>query len=80
MHTEGRFATEIALFDLMLPELLRTSAHKWFVAWDGRLQAIVETLADACEILDQQPENVDVMVREISSEEIRLPLMYAATK
>lgn len=74
MQTENRFVAETALFETMLPTLLKTDAHKWFVAWDGELKAIVETLNDACTILNQQPEDLDVMVREISTEQLRLPL------
>ena len=74
MQAENRFAEEPALFEHMFPDLLKTDAHKWFVAWDGELKAIVETLNDACTILNQQPEDLDVMVREISTEQLRLPL------
>jgi hypothetical protein len=80
MQAQNRFAAEAALFEAMLPELMATSAHKWFVAWDGHLRAVVNSLEEACEILDQQPEDLDVMVREISTEEVRLPMYFADTK
>jgi hypothetical protein len=80
MQSRDRFAPETALFEAMLPELMATNPHKWFVAWDGKLQAVVDTLDDACKILDQQPEDIDVMVREISTEQLRLPLHFASAK
>jgi hypothetical protein len=51
MQTQERFAAEAALFDAMLPELMKTSADKWFVAWDGELKAVVNKLYDAYEIV-----------------------------
>ena len=80
MQYQDRFALETSLFEKMLPELLTTSAHKWFIAWNGQLQAVVETLDDACVILNEQPEFVDVMVREISTEQMKLPLYFASVK
>jgi hypothetical protein len=80
MQTQDRFAAETALFDAMLPDLLKTAEKKWFVAWDGELQAIVDSLNDAINILDKQPEELDVMVREISTEVLYLPLYYSTQK
>jgi hypothetical protein len=80
MQTQDRFAAEAALFDAMLPDLMKTSADKWFVAWDGELKAVVNTFHDACAILTTQPDEVDVLVRQISREEIKLPSYYLTHK
>jgi hypothetical protein len=80
MQTQDRFAAEAALFDAMLPELMKTSADKWFVAWNGELKAVVDTLHDAYEIVTTQPESVDVMVKQIAKEKImRLPSLLIAS-
>jgi hypothetical protein len=80
MQTQERFAAEAALFDAMLPELMKTSADKWFVAWNGELKAVVDTLHDAYEIVTTQPESVDVMVKQIAKEKImRLPSFLIAS-
>jgi hypothetical protein len=79
MQTQDRFAAEAALFDAMLPDLMKTSADKWFVAWDGELKAVVDTLHDAYEIVTTQPESVDVMVKQIAKEKImQLPSLLIA--
>jgi hypothetical protein len=81
MQTQERFAKEAALFDAMLPELMKTSADKWFVAWDGELKAVVDTLNDACVILNTQPDSVDVMVKQIGEEKMeQLPSLLIASK
>jgi hypothetical protein len=80
MNAQKRFVEETALFHAMLPKLLATDPHKWFIAWDGEFQAIADTFEDACKILDAQPENKDVLVREISKEPLHLPLHFAVTR
>jgi hypothetical protein len=77
MQVQNRFVAETALFESLLPDLMKTDANKWFVAWDGEMRAIVETLQDACQILSTQPDELDVLVREISMEEFHLPLYFA---
>jgi hypothetical protein len=80
MQTQDRFAAEAALFDAMLPELMKTSADKWFVAWDGELKAVVDTLNDAYEIVTAQPESVAVMVKQIAEEKMmQLPSLLLAS-
>jgi hypothetical protein len=80
MQNQDRFAAESALFDAMLPELMKTNADKWFVAWDGQLKAVVDTLHDAYEIVCTQPESVDVMVKQIAKEQImQLPSLLIAS-
>jgi protein gp37 len=79
MQTQDRFAAEAALFEAMMPDLMKTSADKWFVAWNGELKAVVDTLHDAYEIVTTQPESVDVMVKQIAKEKImRLPSLLIA--
>jgi hypothetical protein len=80
MQTQERFAKEAALFDAMLPELMQTSADKWFVAWGGELKAVVDTLNDAYEIVLTQPATAHVMVKQIGEEEImQLPSLLIAS-
>ncbi len=80
MQTENRFAKETQLFEAMLPDLLKTDAKKWFVAWDGELHAIVDTFDDAIEILAKQPDEMDILVREITVETLYLPIHFSSAK
>jgi hypothetical protein len=76
MQTENRFAKETQLFEAMLPDLLKTDAKKWFVAWDGEPKGVFETYEQASDFIAHVPRATDVLVREITNEEIRLPLYF----
>lgn len=76
MQAENRFAEEPALFEHMFPDLLKTDAHKWFVAWDGEIKGIFETYGEASNYIADVPRETDVLVHEITDEEVRLPLYF----
>lgn len=79
MSNQNRFAAETALFETMLPSLLQTDAQKWFVAWDGEAKGVFDTFGKASDFIAGVPRHVDVLIREITNEEIRLPLYFVAT-
>jgi hypothetical protein len=79
MQTQDRFAAETALFEAMLPDLLKTDAKKWFVAWEGEPKGVFETYDQASDFVARVPWEKDVLVREITDEEIRLPLYFLTT-
>lgn len=78
MTDNNRFAPETALFEAMLPELVKTKPHKWFVAWDGQAKGIFQTYDEASEFIAKVPWETDVLVREITDEEVRLPFYFVA--
>lgn len=76
MPSQNRFAQETALFDMLLPELVVTSRGKWFVAWDGETKGIFDTYDEACEFVANIPWETDVLVREVTDQDVRLPLYF----
>jgi hypothetical protein len=77
--TNNRFAQETALFEAMLPELMVTDRQKWFVAWDGQPKGIFETYDEASNFMANVPRETDVLVREITDQEVRLPLYFVTS-
>lgn len=78
MQTQNQFAEETALFDALLPQLLATNPHQWFVAWDGEAKGVFDTFEEASNFIAEIPRHVNVLIREITQEEIRLPLYFIA--
>lgn len=76
MQTEDRFAKETELFEALLPELIKTDSKKWFVAWDGKPRGVFETYDQASDFIARVPRDTDVLVREITNEEVRLPFYF----
>lgn len=76
MQVQERFGPETALFEAMLPTLLATKAHQWFVAWNGEVKGVFDTYLEASDFIASVPSEIDVLIREITDEEIRLPLYF----
>jgi hypothetical protein len=70
------FQAETQLFENLLPSLLKTDAHRWFVAWDGQAKGVFDTFGEASDFIAKVPRDVDVLIREITTEEVRLPLYF----
>jgi hypothetical protein len=70
------FHAETKLFESLLPSLMATSAHKWFVAWDGQAKGVFDTYSQASDFISEVPRETEVLIREITDQEVHLPLYF----
>jgi hypothetical protein len=76
MQIKNRFVRETKLFEALLPALLKTDSKKWFVAWGGERRGVFDRYEAASDFIAHVPRDTNVLVREITEEEIRLPFYF----